>query len=786
MTEPLENRKKFKTMKLAALSAACMLALSACGGHSHHSSSANTQDEPADTTCDVLLNDGVCIKVENLDYSVSFKKTVYNARPMLEKLKSGKGMESMDLDEKEIHNDLFWGIKSVAATSETNDSSATADSQTLANIHSVFHGNMSYKLSASKNDEKTDESAYRLVLKALDTDVDGAVATPAIFSEQQEDRLANKGYLGMTRSAMVKNEKVALKAEICVASNDEDGKILETADGKEACQEKTFTIESNAYGMYKIAMADHLTCGLNRIGDVYCWGTAPGMGGISPYPDVGAGTGDLGTAEVSGNCTFQIVDGILTPVCTGMPAAQKQILSAPTIFAGGDLTPEVSDLVLTTASGNPEKPVLALHVNGDLLEYPLMLMPVAQGEEGTMNYAFTPVITSGTISGTFFAETNESEIVNGEVLYNPTYIPNVRSFAYSPDAALIIKKDADNDENKLLMVAKGPAQIGYEGYISDDLSVSKLTIESAKVYTGGAYSCVYNEDKTKLHAGDINCFGTLGYEGDDDSYISTTETGDGLIHSISITDSAAYSNIGLENSAYDEIPDEESHGTFPLKISVSDLFACEVHSNRAAYCWGLNVLPGDDNGEGQAGLLGIGSANAQKVFETPQRLEKFKDTRVYDIAVSHDHACAVATNDHKLFCWGSKVSTPIFGGEDENAPVYDKLGLGGSADFAGEPTEVEGLKDIDSVFVGKFRTCAIDNEGKAFCFGLNENGELGTGDTSSAVKPVEVKYEPIKYVKCVVAGDQERYDPEASQQAANWAGIEVCATSDDEDLEAVR
>jgi alpha-tubulin suppressor-like RCC1 family protein len=47
-------------------------------------------------------------------------------------------------------------------------------------------------------------------------------------------------------------------------------------------------------------------------------------------------------------------------------------------------------------------------------------------------------------------------------------------------------------------------------------------------------------------------------------------------------------------------------------------------------------------------------------------------------------------------------------------------------------------KSIAQITAGGGHTCAVSVDGGAYCWGLNTNGELGTGNLSNSTKPVAV------------------------------------------------
>ena len=54
------------------------------------------------------------------------------------------------------------------------------------------------------------------------------------------------------------------------------------------------------------------------------------------------------------------------------------------------------------------------------------------------------------------------------------------------------------------------------------------------------------------------------------------------------------------------------------------------------------------------------------------------------------------------------------------------------------PLQVVGLRDIVRITAGSGFTCALSREGRVFCWGGNEFGQLGNGTTEAAFTPVEV------------------------------------------------
>src|SRR6185436_20655311 len=86
------------------------------------------------------------------------------------------------------------------------------------------------------------------------------------------------------------------------------------------------------------------------------------------------------------------------------------------------------------------------------------------------------------------------------------------------------------------------------------------------------------------------------------------------------------------------------------------------------------------------------------------------------------HTCAIRDGD--LYCWG--------------ANDFGQLGLGDTAVHA-TPTQVTALTTTwQRVAVGTFSTCAITSGGSLYCWGRNQSGELGQGDSVQRTSPTQV------------------------------------------------
>ena len=152
--------------------------------------------------------------------------------------------------------------------------------------------------------------------------------------------------------------------------------------------------------------------------------------------------------------------------------------------------------------------------------------------------------------------------------------------------------------------------------------------------------------------------------------------------------------------------------------------SCAI-ANGAAYCWGSNL----------AGELGTGNASASlvpAVVSTSGSSALPASAIVTNIAAgvytdaSQYQTCAVA--DGKAYCWGSNT--------------YGQLGNGNTGTNTNYPVAVAS----GGVFSGKYISlvtpgtpfaCAVAN-GRAYCWGRNDYGQLGNNSTTDTNYPVRV------------------------------------------------
>jgi serine/threonine protein kinase/alpha-tubulin suppressor-like RCC1 family protein len=144
-------------------------------------------------------------------------------------------------------------------------------------------------------------------------------------------------------------------------------------------------------------------------------------------------------------------------------------------------------------------------------------------------------------------------------------------------------------------------------------------------------------------------------------------------------------------------------------IAAGASHACGIAVRGEAYCWGKN----------SGGQLGDGTRASHEV---PTAVKT--SLRFVAIATGALHTCAVTT-DGEAFCWGR-----------DN---YGQLGDGGNTQDSAEPVRVLGNHSFAAIRAFGSHTCATTSSGEVFCWGYNQDGQLGDGSRVNRARPVYVE-----------------------------------------------
>lgn len=153
---------------------------------------------------------------------------------------------------------------------------------------------------------------------------------------------------------------------------------------------------------------------------------------------------------------------------------------------------------------------------------------------------------------------------------------------------------------------------------------------------------------------------------------------------------------------------------------------CAVKTDHRLFCWGR-----DTHGQ-------LGNGPGQQDAGTP--VEVAGATNDWAQVSAGSATCAVKT-DHRLYCWGQDYR--------------GMLGNGGDDLDAESPTEVTFVGvDWQTVDVGSAHTCALTTLNQIRCFGDNSYGQTGDGGPATLRQtPVAVAGDPLTWSSLAVSGN---------------------------------
>jgi len=259
-----------------------------------------------------------------------------------------------------------------------------------------------------------------------------------------------------------------------------------------------------------------------------------------------------------------------------------------------------------------------------------------------------------------------------------------------------------------------------------------LTI--ATLDAGGAYTCAAAADSS-AHCWGWNLYGQLG-DGTRTDRPAPTPVGGGLRlvsvvvgtqHSCArAADSTLYcwgrngsGQLGDGSTTDTTLPVAVAGGLKFAAIAVGVSHSCGLTAVGAAYCWGDNTL-------GQLGDTAAGAGASE-----PRAVAG--GLVFVALAAGGTHTCGVVAGSGAAHCWGAGASGQL-GGPPTNFCVVDGLNL----PCAKTPVAVDGGLSFRSLTGGQHHTCGLTTGGIAYCWGLNDHGQLGDGTTRSRVVPVRV------------------------------------------------
>jgi alpha-tubulin suppressor-like RCC1 family protein len=143
-------------------------------------------------------------------------------------------------------------------------------------------------------------------------------------------------------------------------------------------------------------------------------------------------------------------------------------------------------------------------------------------------------------------------------------------------------------------------------------------------------------------------------------------------------------------------------------VVAGNAHTCGLIGDGTAYCWG-------DNSFGQ-----LGSGTFVSGSTTPVAVS---GSRSYTALVAGaDHTCGL-TGDGRAYCWGRNDDGELGNGSFASSVV---------------PVLVGGGLRFSALGTGAYHTCGLASAGTAYCWGWNDFGQLGDGSFNSSPIPIAV------------------------------------------------
>ena len=276
----------------------------------------------------------------------------------------------------------------------------------------------------------------------------------------------------------------------------------------------------------------------------------------------------------------------------------------------------------------------------------------------------------------------------------------------------------------------GESNVGQVGVNLDNSNVTTprgvlVTVPLVKIARGQSYSCGLSS------AGAVYCWGAnyYGELGNANYYsvvtvpeassmpsgVTFTEIVGGAYTTCALTGAGrsycwGYGQYGqLGNGLTPTNQPTPTPSTMPTGVAFRSIAAggshnCAVSTVNTLYCWGYG-------GNGEIGDGAFTTRNVPTLVPAPAGVA------FTGVAATGNSTCAVG-DDGKIYCWGPNYNGTV--GDNTETP-------------RGSPTQVVMPSGVSFTTVagGNSFYCALTTTGAAYCWGLNNNGQLGDSGASS-------------------------------------------------------
>ncbi len=168
--------------------------------------------------------------------------------------------------------------------------------------------------------------------------------------------------------------------------------------------------------------------------------------------------------------------------------------------------------------------------------------------------------------------------------------------------------------------------------------------------------------------------------------------------------------LGNDSNTGSTVPVQVAGALTFQSISAGLLHTCGISADGRAWCWGSNELA---------------EFTDEKILVVHQPLEMPGGLRYQTIGAGYTHTCALAA-DGAAYCWGQNGEGQL--GDGTNTDHRSPVRVRGDHRYVSLATAVTGSA-----------SCGLTADGAAWCWGLNNYGQLGNGSKAdSSSVPVAV------------------------------------------------
>jgi hypothetical protein len=197
--------------------------------------------------------------------------------------------------------------------------------------------------------------------------------------------------------------------------------------------------------------------------------------------------------------------------------------------------------------------------------------------------------------------------------------------------------------------------------------------------------------------------------------------------------------LGTGDSTDRETPSLVQSPILFRAVSAGGRHTCAIDLEQNLWCWGAN----------HSGQLGDGTSD-----DRGEPVKVIVRGPFSQVSAGEEHTCTVRITGEG-FCWGANQA--------------GQLGNSNFSDGAFLPSPVFGGLSFDAISSGHTHSCGLTNAGIAYCWGGNKTGKLGTGTLISSASPVIVSswWHPFQGLQ---AGDTHSCGLDVQGRGWCWGG----------------